>query len=286
LGGDILKIGIKDGKKWGDQHYLKLRSFGFNCYDFNMSNINGLPYIYEGKEFEDYLKNQKRLADEAGITIWQAHGPWRGPHEATPEDRAEQLEIMTRSVQAASILGAKYWVVHPIMPFGLHDLKTGHAEQTKELALEFMKKLSAVGKREGVIVCVENMPFSEYSLSSPTSIAELVAELNDPYFAMCLDTGHANICPDWLTPAETVRKFRQYVKMLHVHDNNGEFDEHLHPFSGTIDWKDFSSALREVNFSGAVSLECCPSDNLPDDIYEDMYVLFCRMAKAISTGSF
>ena len=278
----FMKIGISDGRKWGDEYYWKLKSFGFDCYDFNMMNTNVEPYIYDEKDFYEYLSNEKRLADEAGITVWQVHGPWRYPPlDSTLEYRAERLEKMKRSIRGAAILGAKYWVVHPIMPFGTKDILTNNEAETRELNLEFMNKLLPIAKQEGITVCLENMPMLDFSLSSPTAIVELIKEINDPSFAMCLDTGHANICIDWHTPAEAIREYAKFIKVLHVHDNHGKRDEHLAPFHGTIDWKDFSAALHETAFDGVLSLECAPSGRLPNDILEDMYSIYYKIAKAV-----
>ena len=278
-----MRIGISGKRKWDEQHYQKLRSFGFDCHDFGTADTNAALYSYNDKDFEQYLSREKSLADEAGITIWQVHGPWRWPPlDQTPDDRAERFEKMSRSICAAKLLGAPYWVVHPLMPFGVQEAKTDQALQTKEINLEFMSKLLAVAKQEGVTICLENMPFVDFSLSSSAAIIEVVKEINDPSFAMCLDTGHANVCPAWHQPGEAIRDFAQWIKVMHVHDNKGVRDEHLIPFFGTIDWKDFSAALRETAFDGVLSLECAPSDKLPDDILEDLYVAYYRIAKEIS----
>lgn len=280
-----MKIGISDSRKWGDGHYSKLKSFGFDCYDFNISNTDALPYLYEGAAFDEYLKKEKCLADEAGITIWQLHGPWRYPPcDATEQDRAERLEKMKRSMHAAAILGAQYWVVHPIMPYGIQDAKTEDAPKTHALNLSFMRTLLQAAKQEGLTVCLENMPFHDFSISSPSAIVDLIREIDDPSFAMCLDTGHANVCADWFGPAKSIREYGKYIKVLHVHDNKGKRDEHLPPFYGTVDWKDFSAALREIDFQGVLSLECCPGAKLPDDICADMYALYARIAKEIASG--
>ena len=277
-----MQFGISSTRPWGDDFYKKLKSFGFDCYDFKMSGTEQPPYTLDDRGFEDYLKREKSLAQEAGITINQTHGPWRYPvFDATPEDRAERLEKMTRSIHGAAILEAKYWVVHPLMPFGIKDLQTECFHESRDLNLEFMYKLLQVGKREGVVICLENMPYVDLALSSPSSIAEFVKEMDDPHFAMCLDTGHANKSKDWLTPADTVRKYADIVKVLHVHDNRGSRDEHLLPFFGTVDWQDFSSALHETGFDGVFSLECAPNPKLPNDILEDMYSIYLRTAKAV-----
>ena len=136
---------------------------------------------------------------------------------------------------------------------------------------------------EHVTICLENMPFRRgYSLSSPAAIADLIREVNDPALAMCLDTGHANVRADWQSPAESMRAYSQTIKALHVHDNGGEHDEHLLPYCGTIDWADFSAALREVKFGGCFSLECTPSKQLPIEILEVTYPFYFHIAQTIA----
>jgi hypothetical protein len=171
--------------------------------------------------------------------------------------------------------------MNPIMPYGLDDLLTGNAEKTKALNLEFMRGLLPTAKREGVTICLENMPFPDFSISTPAAIIEIVKEIDDPNFAMCLDTGHTNVCRGWQKPASAMREYAAYIKVLHVHDNHKRRDEHLMPFYGSIDWKDFCKALCEVNFDGVLSLECAPSKKLPTDIMEDLYPIYFRIAKAI-----
>ena len=276
------KVGISDSRIWGDKHYFKLKSFGFDYYDFNMANTNISPYTCSEDEFEKNLKNEKNLADAAGITIWQVHGPWRyPPRDEAEEDIIERFENMKRSIYAAAILGAKYWVVHPLMPYGTKDIPAGAAFKTRELNLEFMSKLLPFAKQEGITICLENMPFLDFSLSSPAAIVEFIKDINDPLFAMCLDTGHTNVCSDWSTPAKAMKEYGKYIKALHVHDNRGKRDEHLVPFSGTIDWNSFSITLQENDFDGVLSLECAPPHKLPNDICEDMYLLYSRIAKSI-----
>lgn len=278
------KIGISDAgiaNKWGDKRYKKLKAFGFDCFDFDSTNTTIPPYTYCQKDFIEFFKNEKKLADDAGITVWQMHGPWRSPKDSTVEEREERLEKMERSICGAALLGAKFWVVHPIMPFGIKDITTGNQNETRELNFEFMSKLLKTARREGVTICLENMPFVDFSLSSPTAIADFVKEIDDPFFAMCLDTGHANVCADWLSPANAVRKYGKYIKALHIHDNKGIQDDHRLPFYGTIDWADFSRAIFETNFDGVMSLECAPSKRLPDDILDETYLLYAKVAKRI-----
>ena len=277
-----MKIGISNNKIFGNESFSKLKSFGFDYCDYNMSYTEGEPYILSENDFFEYLHQQKMLADEAGVTIWQVHGPWRcPPKDSTFEDRAERFEKMSLSIKGAAILGAKYWVVHPIMPYGTKDTLNNNSKETREINLEFMSKLLQIAKQEGVTICLENMPFLDFSMSSPSTIAEFVNEINDPFFKMCLDTGHANMRNDWLSPSESINNYSDLIKVLHVHDNNVQRDEHLAPFFGTIDWKAFSKSLKETNFDGVLSLECTPNNKIPYNVIEDVYNLYYKTASSI-----
>ena len=139
-----MKIGVYTGNlsRWGDEKYRMLKSIGYSCVDYNLADTEIAPYTLDEQEFTAYLLAEKALATDAGIEISQIHGPWRWPPEdGTPENRAERLEKMRRSIKAAALLGCKYWVVHPIMPFGIEDIGTEKEQETWDLNLAFMREL-------------------------------------------------------------------------------------------------------------------------------------------------
>ena len=86
---------------------------------------------------------------------------------------------------------------------------------------------------------------------------------------------------DWETPAEALRKYSDIIKVLHVHDNNGRHDDHFAPFFGTIDWKDFSRALKESCFEGVLSLECSPTQKLPANLLDEMYRVYHKIGQTV-----
>lgn len=214
--------------------------------------------------FRKYLEYQKTVCQSEGIEIYQAHGPWRyPPRDATEEDRAERLEKMTQAVEGAAILGCKKLIIHPIMPFGIQD--EGHAEETHGLNLEFMGKLAEAGKVNDVMICYENMPMPLLSMASVPSVLKLVREINSDYFKVCLDTGHSVITKN--TPGDAVRMIgKDTLQALHIHDNNGKHDVHIHPYAGVIDWEDFCMALKEIAFDGVMSFELKMQTKLPMEL--------------------
>ena len=45
------------------------------------------------------------------------------------------------------------------------------------------------------------------------------------------------------------------IKCLHVHDNNGSSDQHMAPLTGTVNWGNFCSSLRDAGYDGDLSFE-------------------------------
>lgn len=277
-----MKIGIesKAYNYWGDEGYKKLAYIGFSAIDFVLIETNKPIYSMPEDEFTDTLLHHKKLAAEAGIEISQVHGPWRyPPQDQTPEDRAERMEKMKKSIYACSLLGCKYWVIHPIMPFGCTNSPELDGEFW-ELNLKFMRELLAFAKDLDVTICLENMPFKQLPLSKPEEILNFVREVNDENFKICLDTGHVSVFGE-LDLAEEVRRLGSEIKVLHVHDNDGKGDKHMAPYFGVIDWADFGKALKEIGFDGVISLETSPSHKLPPDIFEEMCGSYYKIAKSI-----
>lgn len=254
-----------------ETRYQRIKADGYDCIDFGMSNTETVPYTLEGAALDDYIAKEKALAAEAGITIWQVHGPWRWPpQDTTEEDRAERMEKMKFSIRVTALLGCKNWIVHPIMPFGINELGTDDAQKTWDLNVTFMRELLACAKEHDVIICFENMPMPNFSLGSVEAIMRFVREMDDDHFRVCLDTGHVNVF-EGQSLYDAVLMIGDKLQTLHVHDNNGRSDEHRMPwFGGTADWEGFGRALREVGFDGVFSYETGPSRTLPLDLYGDM----------------
>ena len=245
---------------YGDEKFRKLKEFGFDCVDFGLTDTKNPLYTLPIEEAKEILLKEKRLAEEAGISIWQTHGPWCWPpvKDETPEGRILRAEEMKRSILIASLLGSKYWVVHPIMPYRLRDLLEGNEAATWELNVEFMGWLVEYARELDVTICLENMPHRNFSMAKPEKVLQLIREINDPHFQMCLDTGHV-ATQEGLDLAQQVRMIGKHLKVMHVHDNNGEKDQHRWPGEGILNWESFADALRDIGFDGVFSLETNPA---------------------------
>lgn len=277
-----MKIGISDyyydpgsGLKPAER-YRQFAQAGFSCVDFNTARTETPFYTTTEEELKELIGGIRAQIEDAGLQVWQVHGPWCWPpvKDTTPEGRVVRAGEMKRSILIASLLGCKYWVVHPIMPFGIRDIPEQKEEETRSINKEFMSGLLAYAKQLDVTICLENMPMRNFSMGRPEHILEFVRQMDDDHFKICLDTGHVSYFPDLLLEEET-RVLAGQIRALHVHDNGGEKDEHLYPGRGIIHWEAFGKALKDIGFDGVLSLETAPADGLPAKEYtKELSVLF------------
>lgn len=280
-----MKIGIGQDAyaRWGNERYGKMNRHGFSCANFNMMDTQSFPYDSPLLQTEKKLLSEKKLADKSGIEIYQVHGPWHWPpDDSTEELRSAKLEAVKRSIWATAVLGCKNWVLHPIMPCGIGERGTEQQKVTLDVNLEFMSKVLQIAKQYDVTVCLENMPMRDFSLATPYEILDFVQLINDENFKICLDTGHVATFPE-LSVSKAVRDLGKHIRTFHIHDSFPDRDLHLFPYFGSIDWKDFSAALKEIDYKGGLCLETAPPHSLSNEIYEELCVTLAKLIGNIAT---
>lgn len=287
-----MKLGIHDyyfDTDWdltAVQRYAIYREAGFSGIDFNTSRTaDNIFYTEPEAQMEKRITDIRGQIEGEGMMVHQVHGPWCWPPllDETAPGRVLRLEEMKRSMRIAKLLGSAYWVLHPIMPYRVKDLPEGNAEGTWTLNVEFMSKLLEYAKQIDITICLENMPHRLFSMAKPEAVLRLVEEMNDPHFAMCLDTGHV-ATQENLDLAQQVRMIGKHLKVMHVHDNMGERDQHLWPTKGVICWDSFTEALKEVGFAGVFSLETSPACGLAEPEFRQEANMLAQIARDLSAA--
>ena len=243
----------------------RMRKHGYLCADYqDFVNTETDFFKLCERDFEKTLREQRNTVEGCGITFSQTHSPWRyPPRDFLPEDRAERLESMKKAIRGTAYLGAPYFVVHPVMPFGANS--SDNAGEMIEMNCDFMGQLADAGREYGVTVCLENMPFPQLPITTSRQVADFAKRINSDYFKVCLDTGHCLVCKEDLSGA--VRYIgKDLLATLHIHDNDGKQDRHLLPYEGIADWEAFSEALYDIGFDGTFSIETRPK--IADDPIE------------------
>lgn len=143
--------------------------------------------------------------------------------------RKASLEILKDMANICTKLDSEIMVVHPGYVAFPHD--RGRALKAFSLSVPVLEQIHS---ETGVKVCVENMPMWDCFVFREPGL-----DLGNNFFA--LDVGHAN----------TMGNLKEFLDMeiahFHLHDNNGEGDDHHSIGSGDVDYSIMVSLLKESN---------------------------------------
>lgn len=260
-----MKLGIQNSeytRVYGSESgYKKMYAHGYRYADFQkLLNTEKEFFTQPLSAFESALKEERKIAEDAGILFSQAHGPWRHPpRESTAEEIRIRIDEFKKSIYGTAVIGSPNWIIHPMMPFGSNTSE--RAEEMIETNRMAFREVCEYAKTLGITVCLENMPFLNLPIASVGSVVDFVREQGYDNFKLCLDTGHSAVFGDNL--GDAVRLIGgDLLAALHVHDNDGKRDAHWRPGEGVIDWVGFTTALKEIDYKGVYSLECGPNRDM------------------------
>lgn len=266
------KISLSSGRlqlKYGTKEGLKIaKEAGFDGVDFSLDSFGwgGQPNLLEmsQEDFVAYFEDLKAYAKSIDLELPTAHGLVYA--YGADEERNEQLRLKAlKQIEACSILGIKYCVMHSV----------GTGSFGYDTPLEFMHEVNQrmyndlIPTAEKFKVCLTLESFGGIKIdgvmgydhfSNHEAMLNEYESLNTQYKAFCLDSGHTNVAVGGgcLTVPEFIRYFGNRIKMLHLHDNNGFTDQHLIPGQGNINWPEVFDALDEIGYDGYYNYELAP----------------------------
>jgi sugar phosphate isomerase/epimerase len=182
------------------------------------------------------------------------HAPFGGLFDlADPNPRHRHAAIGAALTAASAIkrLGGRLVIVHP------SDLERHGRDAGTRLAdsAASLRLLAANCAAEAVTVAVES-PLPHLIGGQPDEFAWLLGQLDDSV-GVCLDTGHTALGGHWRRFVEVAGERLVHV---HAHDNRGQWDDHLPPGDGLIDWTDVTRSLKDARYDGWLMLElACPN---------------------------
>jgi sugar phosphate isomerase/epimerase len=116
----------------------------------------------------------------------------------------------------------------------------------------FFRSLIPIIDETGVGIAIENMIGGQFT--DAASLLELLNRIDGKdRFGLCWDTGHAHL--NKLDQVKSIQMMGNKLKATHIADNRGLADDHLFPFSGTIDWEPIAKALQTSGYEGVFSFE-------------------------------
>lgn len=212
-----------------------LQNFKKVGYDFAELNL-GLP-LEPNKDFEDKIRSLSNI-----MPILTAHLPGI-------DYSIEEIERCKKFIEILSDLGTRLYVIHLYSP----NLRT---KDNFNLKMKKLNDLADFAKSRKSVLVLENTE------EDPMSLSKAIDEI--PYIDYCLDIGHANLVNDY-NSLDYIHNFEKRLKHIHIHDNDGgdsvEHDKHLPIGEGQIKFKPIFEKLKEIDYSGNITLELYNANN-------------------------
>ena len=228
---------------------------GFDAWDFSMfsmcrwNSATNAPYENDhplkGSNYLALARKLKQIGLDNGIVCNQSHAPF-------PSDKPQMFDNLMRSIECTAEAGGEICVIHPA------------AFSTPQENAEMYNKLLPFAKSHKVKIATENMWDWDTkndcacfaACATPESFNAHLDAVNDEDFVACLDIGHAEMMGKITNAVEMIKALGNRLQALHIHDNDLHDDSHQIPFSMKIDFDKVTNALREINYTGYLTLEC------------------------------
>lgn len=192
------------------------------------------------------------LSSEWGVH-YTIHAPIIDLNIASLNERVKGLsaQLVKESIDHARELGAELVVVHP---GSFPPDSRGDPEAYWQLNFDSISEICRHAAREGVEVCLENMPAkTRLFLQTPQDFLRLSDEGLD--FEVALDVGHANTMGQL---EEFLALLKGKIRHLHLHDNMGDRDAHLPVGRGTVDWSLLKTKIDLSSLTAVVEANTIP----------------------------
>jgi sugar phosphate isomerase/epimerase len=249
-------IGLSTGCCWNASIFELLpdiRNSGFDCLEI-CSHPGHLDY-----HDIDLVRRAAEVLRSLQLCVHSFHAPFKEFIDITSFDhdaRALARNELVQALNAAAVLGANFFVVHP----GPERTAFPDHERFGRLsnAVSVLDEISRECLERGPRLVLENMLPHLFAGRTENLLWILETMKNKQDVGICIDTGHAFLGREL---ANVVRLFADRLWMVHASDNNGHWDDHLPPGDGQIDWPRFVQELEHNQFSGALILEIAGPDN-------------------------
>lgn len=232
---------------------------------FTTIEVCSFPAHLDYHDLQEVSQTAAMMKD-LGIQANSFHAPFANHIDISSLDnhqRQHSVSELKIACDAARAMDSRYIVLHP-----------GPEREGKPPPEEWFHRMNqaasslnevAVHCREiGLILLLENM-LPHLLFGHTSDMLYLLGAIRETNVGTCLDTGHAYLSKDLRT---VVHKLSGHLRMLHVNDNRGGWDDHLPPGKGHIDWESLIRQLRHWKFHGTLILELSDKIGPPELIME------------------
>jgi protein FrlC len=231
----------------------------------------GRPHMYR-HDLDDQLDELRRLCDELGLVVCNfIPAQYRYPSilcSANERVRKESVDYIKGALDNAFLMRSPSISVCPGM-----TLLDGDRDQGWRQLYRSLKEIEAYAAERSMLVLIEPAHrFESNLIAKIDDCLRMLEELRSERFGILLDTGHVHLNGESFD--EVLRQCQGFPLHIHLDDNRGDFDSHLVPGCGTINFAAFFRALKACDYSGFLSMELGALYNLDP-------TSACRQSRAV-----
>ena len=210
-------------------------------------------------EIWDWTTKDLAALAATGATFTSMTGYIRGDL-ITPAGADELVRTAEESIKAAATLGVPRLNLHgtglgdrglPVLPVEVVTPAMWFAAEAT------LRRIAALGQREGIVFCLENLNTAVDHPGTPFAKAAdtlaLIEAVDSPHLRLMLDLYHAQIGEGNLI--ELVRRAGHAIGEIQVADVPGRCE----PGTGEINYPAIARALADLGYTGTVGLEAFAS---------------------------
>jgi sugar phosphate isomerase/epimerase len=201
----------------------------------------GSDYIYSEHEINKIITLLKKYNLKA-LDIHASEGRTTNWLSRNESSRASSINLVKNRIYMASKLSCDAI----ILEFRREPINENEKQTYWNTLHKSLNELKPYAKKYNIKIALEN-----YNNKECTEVQKLFSEYDSDFLGFCYDSGHGNID----NGLETLEKLKDRLIAIHLHDNDGESDQHKFIFSGTLDWDKLAKILAKSAYKRCVNME-------------------------------
>jgi len=202
---------------------------------------------------------------ETGLEIHSVRGGllWKYPlNSLDPSVRDRAFRIVEKGLEVTNRLGATGLLLVPAVV-----MEETPYEETYQLVLQAIRKLSRKAEEEGVYLCIENV--ENNFLLSPLEMRRFVDDVGSDMVGVYLDVG--NVLARYQSyPQHWIRILGGRIKKVHLKDYCERTKSITYLLQGDVNWPEVIRSLKSIGYKDYLTAELQPYKLFPEKFFKHL----------------
>jgi sugar phosphate isomerase/epimerase len=232
----------------------------------------GFEWIELSRKHSD-LTRKKDFIESLGLKVWSVHGTiGGGATSASESERRETVEIELARMEDSAVFAPCPYVIHYL-----------NRANDPAIGVAFRKSIEDLVEKAvelGLNLAIETVPHKSSNERYPDSmeVAEFARSFDSPNVSVCVDLNHSNLNEDLI---QVCSNCSGLISNIHVSDNHGEYEDHLPPGEGVIEFPPVFLALRKNGYAGPCNIECHVPDEISTELLKNIHAESARLVEKV-----